>query len=99
MQTNSDFRDLFAELNAAKAEYLVVDALAIAAHGHVRATKDLDVSLLRRGLAHEGFFHLRRPSGSSDLARPFGFRTRKHRVDCKISPMWRHYSERKIPTR
>ena len=43
MQTNSDFRDLFAALNAAEAEYLVVGALALAAHGHVRATKDLDV--------------------------------------------------------
>lgn len=43
MQTNNDFRDLFAELNAAVAEYLVVGAHALAAHGHVRATKDLDV--------------------------------------------------------
>ena len=43
MQTNSDFRDLFVELNAAGAEYLVVGAHALAAHGHVRATKDLDV--------------------------------------------------------
>ena len=43
MQTNSDFRDLFAELNAAGADYLVVGAHALAAHGHVRATKDLDV--------------------------------------------------------
>ena len=43
MQTNNDFRDLFAELNAAGAEYLVVGAHALAAHGHVRATKDLDV--------------------------------------------------------
>jgi hypothetical protein len=43
MQTNTDFRDLFAELNAAGAEFLVVGAHALAAHGHVRATKDLDV--------------------------------------------------------
>lgn len=43
MQTNSDFRDLFAALNAAEADYLVVGALAVAAHGHVRATKDLDI--------------------------------------------------------
>lgn len=43
MLTNPDFRDLFAELNAAAAEYLVVGAHALAAHGHVRATKDLDV--------------------------------------------------------
>jgi hypothetical protein len=38
-----DFRDLFAELNAALVEYLVVGAHALAVHGHVRATKDLDV--------------------------------------------------------
>ena len=43
MRTNPDFRDLFAELNAVEAEYLVVGALALAAHGHVRATKDLDI--------------------------------------------------------
>ncbi|WP_437957751.1 nucleotidyltransferase [Sorangium sp. So ce119] len=43
MRTNPDFRDLFAELNAAGVEYLVVGAHALAAHGHVRATKDLDV--------------------------------------------------------
>ena len=40
---NRDFRDLFAELNAASVEFLVVGAHALAAHGHVRATKDLDV--------------------------------------------------------
>lgn len=43
MPTNQDFRDLFAALNDAGAEYLVVGAHALAAHGHVRATKDLDV--------------------------------------------------------
>jgi hypothetical protein len=40
---NRDFRDLFAELNAAGVEFLVVGAHALAVHGHVRATKDLDV--------------------------------------------------------
>ena len=40
---NRDFRDLFAELNAAGVEYLVVGAHALAVHGHVRATKDLDI--------------------------------------------------------
>ena len=38
-----DFRDLLAEFNAAGAEFLVVGAHALAAHGLVRATKDLDV--------------------------------------------------------
>lgn len=40
---NRDFRDLLAEFNAQQVEYLVVGAHALAAHGHVRATKDLDV--------------------------------------------------------
>jgi hypothetical protein len=40
---NRDFRDLLAEFNAHGVEYLVVDAHALAAHGHVRATKDLDL--------------------------------------------------------
>ncbi|MGZ5441324.1 MAG: hypothetical protein ACXW5U_05645 [Thermoanaerobaculia bacterium] len=40
---NRDFRDLFAEFNARSVDYLVVGAYALAVHGHVRATKDLDV--------------------------------------------------------
>ncbi len=43
MPVNRDFRDLFATLNDVQAEYLVVGAHALAAHGHVRATKDIDV--------------------------------------------------------
>ena len=40
---NSDYRDLLAVFNALSVEYLVVGAHALAAHGHVRATRDLDV--------------------------------------------------------
>ena len=40
---NSDFNELIAEFNAHSVEFLVVGAHALAAHGHVRATKDLDV--------------------------------------------------------
>lgn len=40
---NQDFRDLLAAFNAHGVEYLVVGAHALAAHGHVRATKDLDI--------------------------------------------------------
>jgi hypothetical protein len=40
---NRDFRDLLAAFNDAGVEFLVVGAHALAAHGHVRATKDLDV--------------------------------------------------------
>lgn len=40
---NSDFRDLLAEFNVQDVEFLIVGAHALAAHGLVRATKDLDV--------------------------------------------------------
>lgn len=43
MAPNQDFKDLFAEFNAHGVEFLVVGAHALAAHGYVRATKDLDV--------------------------------------------------------
>ncbi len=40
---NPDFRDLLAAFNARGVEFLVVGAHALAAHGLVRATKDLDL--------------------------------------------------------
>ncbi|MBL4847940.1 MAG: hypothetical protein JKY65_20690 [Planctomycetes bacterium] len=40
---NDDFRDLLAALVAADASFLIVGAHALAAHGVVRATGDLDV--------------------------------------------------------
>jgi len=40
---NRDFVDLLSAFAAREVEYLVVGAHALAAHGHVRATKDLDV--------------------------------------------------------
>lgn len=40
---NRDFSDLLSAFNAHGVEFLVVGAHAMAAHGHVRATKDLDV--------------------------------------------------------
>ena len=40
---NSDYRDLIAEFNAHNVEFIIVGAHALAAHGHVRATNDLDV--------------------------------------------------------
>lgn len=43
MALNPDFRDLFAALNGAGAEYLVVGGYALAAHGAPRYTKDLDI--------------------------------------------------------
>jgi hypothetical protein len=38
-----DFKELLLGFNAQNVEYLIVGAHALAAHGHVRATKDLDV--------------------------------------------------------
>lgn len=43
MLPNRDFKDLLSGFNANGVEYLVVGAHALAAHGYVRATKDLDV--------------------------------------------------------
>lgn len=43
VNVNSDFSDLLSAFNDAGVEYLVVGAHALAAHGIVRATKDLDV--------------------------------------------------------
>lgn len=43
MAVNPDFRDLFAALNGAGAEYLVIGAHALAVHGAPRFTKDLDI--------------------------------------------------------
>lgn len=40
---NPDFKELLLTFNAHNVEYLIVGAHALAAYGHVRATKDLDV--------------------------------------------------------
>lgn len=42
-QLNPDFRDILCELNAAGAEYLVVGAYAMSAHGYSRSTGDIDI--------------------------------------------------------
>ena len=43
MSVNPDFRDLFAALNAAHAEFLIIGGYALAVHGTPRFTQDLDV--------------------------------------------------------
>ncbi len=40
---HDDFRDLLVELADAGADFVVVGGFAVSFHGHVRATKDLDV--------------------------------------------------------
>jgi len=74
---NRDFNDLLAAFNAHAVEYLLVGAHALAAHGHVRATKDLDVWVrpspdnapkVLRALA--GFGAPLHDLSEADLARP-----------------------------
>ncbi len=43
MNLSPDFSDIFAELNAAKARYLLVGGWAVAIHAVPRATKDMDI--------------------------------------------------------
>ena len=40
---NPDFRDMLSSLCEEKVEFLLVGAYALAAHGHPRATGDLDI--------------------------------------------------------
>ena len=40
---NPDFKELLLAFNARNVEYLIASAHALAAHGHVRATKDLNL--------------------------------------------------------
>ncbi len=40
---NPDFKELLLTFNVQDVEYLIVGAHALAAHGHVRATKDFDI--------------------------------------------------------
>jgi len=43
MDLNPDFKDMLLALKDANVDYLVVGAYAVAAHGHPRATGDLDI--------------------------------------------------------
>jgi len=40
---NPDFKDMLSALSEARADFLLVGAYALAAHGHPRATGDLDI--------------------------------------------------------
>lgn len=40
---NNDYRDMLLALSQEKVEFLVVGAYALAAHGHLRATIDIDI--------------------------------------------------------
>ena len=43
MLFNPDFKDMLRALSDAKIDFLIVGAYAVAAHGHPRATGDLDI--------------------------------------------------------
>ena len=43
MNLNKDFREFLQFLNSNDVRYLVIGGYAVAAHGHVRYTKDIDV--------------------------------------------------------
>jgi hypothetical protein len=43
MNLNQDFREFLAFLNSNEVEYLVLGGYAVAAHGHPRYTKDIDI--------------------------------------------------------
>jgi hypothetical protein len=40
---NPDFSEMLSALNARKADYMIVGAYALAAHGYLRATGDIDI--------------------------------------------------------
>lgn len=40
---NPDFKDMLSCLNGEQVEFIIVGAYALAAHGHVRATGDIDI--------------------------------------------------------
>ena len=51
---NPHFAEMLSALSAAGADYLVVGAFALSAHGHVRATGDIDIWIrpTRENAAH-----------------------------------------------
>ena len=74
---NRDIKDLLSAFNAQEVEYLVVGAHALAAHGHVRATKDLDIWVRPDPENAKNAFHALRSFGAplqdlseDDLAKP-----------------------------
>jgi hypothetical protein len=68
---NPDFRDMLSCLNEAEAEYLVVGAYALAAHGYPRATGDIDIWIRRSDVNAEKIMRALSSFGAplSDLTR------------------------------
>jgi hypothetical protein len=95
MPANPDFVDLFAELNAAGAEYLLVGGYALAVHDAPRFTADLDVwvrpSAENASRVHAALAQFGAPLGeltTSDLTTPgivFQVGLRPNRIDVLTS--------------
>jgi hypothetical protein len=62
MIIQDDLKDLFRLLNEKNVEYVIVGGYAVAFHGFVRATKDIDV-----------LFHIEKQKGGRETARHPGY--------------------------
>ncbi len=60
MFLNKDYREMLTALNDAEAEYLIVGAYALAVHGNVRATGDIDIFTAIEGVAFDDAWKHRR---------------------------------------
>ena len=96
MNLNEDFKEFLQFLNSNSVRYLVIGGYAVAAHGHVRYTKDIDIWIeqteansdrLMRALGEFGFGSI--GLSSSDFLEPdtvvqLGYPPR--RIDLLTSP-------------
>jgi Nucleotidyl transferase of unknown function (DUF2204) len=64
---NQDFKDMLSCLNDEKVEYIVVGAYALAAHGYVRATGDIDIWLRNTSANAEKVIRALRKFGTPTL--------------------------------
>jgi hypothetical protein len=64
---NQDFKDMLSCLNDEKVEYIVVGAYALAAHGYVRATGDIDIWLRNSSANAEKVIRALRKFGTPTL--------------------------------
>ncbi len=67
---NPDFKDILSLLCEEDAEFIVVGAYALAAHGHPRATGDLDIWINRTPENVERVWRCSRPTRSFSRTSP-----------------------------
>ncbi len=81
----AEFEGVLHELDAAALEYAVCGGFAVSIHGHVRATKDIDL-LIRREALDQILRSVRRPGFTIDGGPiPFGVGTRAERELYRVS--------------